>query len=226
MCIIIAKKKGVTFNMDTIEKSIRTGIKRNDDGGGFCVKREDNSKYPIFISKGYFDKTGNDIIDAIKSQKIKKEDELIIHLRYSTAGVNSINNCHPFGIPDVNKEELINANDCKINYPTVAHNGTFYEYVDSRGTYLNTRESKSDSLKFVEDVLVNRKLLPIFVEKGNEEDFFFDSFISSNKLAFLFPKGEMLLIGNFIEEDDGMMYSNEYYKHPFGNIKWDHYYTY
>jgi hypothetical protein len=66
--------------------------------------------------------------------------------------------------------------------------------------------------------LVNKNLLPIFVDKAKSKDFFFDSYILNNKLSFLFPDREMLLIGDFIEETDGMMYSNEYYKTPYKKV--------
>lgn len=230
MCLIIAKKKGVDFDIETISKAIKTGIKRNNDGAGFAVKYNTGKHpHPIYISKGYMSMEPTLLINAIKDCKITKEDELIVHLRYSTAGKDSVKNCHPFGVPDKYEEEYININDSYVNYPVVAHNGTFYDFVTNQNKYFNSKEEKSDSLKFVEEILVKRNLLPIFVDKANKDDFFFDSYILDNKLAFLLPKKEMFLVGNFIKEDDGMMYSNEYYKTPFksySNLKWDSYYAY
>ncbi len=222
MCIIIAKKEGVEFNMDTITKSIVCAIKRNNDGAGFAIKRKnpEDKKRNIFISKGYMKPNPLELLESIQYQDIKKEDELIIHLRFTTSGGVSKDNCHPFGIPDKENKGLIDVHNHNINFPVVAHNGTFYDFVTDKtivgwNNYYADIKEKSDSYKFVEELLVNKNLLRTFVERENKNDFFFDSYILNNKLSFLFPDRKMLLIGDFIEESDGMMYSNEYYKTPF-----------
>lgn len=225
MCIIIAKKQGVEFNMDTITKAVKCAIQRNNDGAGFALKRKNplDKKRNILISKGFMGKDPSNLLTNICDQNIKKEDELIIHLRYTTSGEVHINNCHPFGIPDKENIGLIEVNNHNINFPVVAHNGTFYDFVEEKSLagwnhYYADKEKKSDSYKFVEELLVNKNLLPIFVDKAKSKDFFFNSYILNNKLSFLFPDREMLLIGDFIEETDGMMYSNEYYKNPYKTV--------
>ena len=211
--------------MDTITKAVKCAIQRNNDGAGFALKRKNplDKKRNILISKGFMGKDPSNLLTNICDQNIKKEDELIIHLRYTTSGEVHINNCHPFGIPDKENIGLIEVNNHNINFPVVAHNGTFYDFVEEKSLagwnhYYADKEKKSDSYKFVEELLVNKNLLPIFVDKAKSKDFFFNSYILNNKLSLLFPDREMLLIGDFIEETDGMMYSNEYYKNPYTMI--------
>ena len=153
--------------------------KNNADGMGFMYRRNNVVK----INKGYFN-----VDDLYKAVKKIKNSDVCVHFRYSTHGLISPGNCHPFPLTnDVNKLQSQKIN-CEIG---IAHNGIIQGMIVDK--------SLSDTMVFIRDLNVdNVKEIPSYI-KGTDGKF------------LIMTKFKTYLIGNFVY-DDGIYYSNDGYK--------------
>jgi len=226
MCIIIAKQKGIEFDPDELEKAINNGLYRNNDGSGFALKKVNEER--ILISKGYFDEyLENDLLNerqesqlfgAIMRQNVGIEDELVVHLRYSTAGEDSISNCHPYVVSNNSKNIILDSH--RVKRPVAAHNGTFWNYNPTRYEYQTKKERKkhgklksmSDTYYFVKHFLSREGMIDELILAREYTPKLYEDIMTFNKLAILFPDDRpMALLGDFITEGN-LKYSNSYYK--------------
>lgn len=206
MCIIIAKQKGKAYNKQELIKAIKTAKIHNKHGAGFALKKADNPNQ-IILSKGYM--FYYDImLDRLDKENIQEEDELMIHLRYSTGGYINKANCHPYIVSDdideVKEDEML------TEKPVLSHNGTFWEH-----QYQN--DINSDTVNFILEyasvpgVLDNLKFLK------EVDSIKASNILGMNRICTLFPgEGEdMLIMGswNKMEEDGDFIYSNFYHTH-------------
>ena len=229
MCIIIAKKKGVPYNREELRQSLAVAAVRNEDGAGFVIKRATNKrgkysfsngdkKFPIFLSKGYFD-TSEDFVNdhsyflnKIDKENIQDDDELIVHLRYTTSGMTTPTMCHPFCVPPRGQERFLDMVDLFCELPVFAHNGTFYKA-------MYTREHGSDSYLMAKNYFSDFNALKDLLDFEDDQDNgVFKWFMEHNKLAFITAERDMVLLGEFIEEGS-YHYSNSYYKFIDGKSK-------
>lgn len=218
MCLIIAKKKGDEYDREELLKAITTASYRNSDGAGFCIKRPKNIKgkmYYNFIRKGYFDtsedyeKDESRMMDDLDSWDIQSSDELIVHLRFTSAGPTDIDMCHPFVVSP--SEDTILRSGYWVDAPMVAHNGTFHGYTSNwKGA------TKSDTYNFVQMFLGRGKNLEdLLAFENNQSNGVYKALMGTNKLAIIHNEADkdMTLLGNFKKEKDGnLYYSNNYYK--------------
>lgn len=196
MCIIIAKEKGKKLPSETVLKKC---WEANPEGGGFMF----NSNKKVIIEKGFmkFNDFYNRLIECDLHHNLKKST-LIIHFRVATSGLVDNGNCHPYPITnDINllrKTEI----ECEIG---VAHNGVIREY-NEKNNILN--DTQMFIIEVIEDLISNTK-------KGYYKTKTFkkimESMINESRLVLLNAEGEMIKIGNWIEEN-GLYFSNNKYK--------------
>lgn len=89
MCLLIAKKAGTDLP-ENLEEICAEAAEANDDGFGFSTGDYIWRRPKIAPRK----------FAHVLRKKIKKEDNAIIHFRYSTSGQNNRDNTHPFQIKD------------------------------------------------------------------------------------------------------------------------------
>lgn len=163
MCVIIVCPKGVDRPSNRILNSAR---KVNSHGFGFV---SDTSYYRSMD----FDR----FIEEL--DKVDKNENLIIHMRYATHGSIKKGNCHPFSYKGL----------------YFAHNGVLP---------IETRKDMTDS-----EVAFRDYLYPVFNRFGYNSDEFDSvcrEVASSSRFAFIY-KGEIKLVGSFYNID-GVYYSN------------------
>jgi predicted glutamine amidotransferase len=218
MCLIIVKKKGVPLNMEELRESMSVAVIRNNDGIGYAVKKANcKTKHNITLSKGYFDRRSAfldgtaEVLRSIQRQDIQDDDELIVHLRYASMGSSKKEPSltHPFLVVPEEHGRYLDLLNVKCSYPVFVHNGAFQEF-------LWTREWGSDSYLMAKHVFNDFDFLKsILSYEDNQSEPLFQWFLGSNKLAFLLPKKDLVLLGDFIETDS-FSYSNSYYKYSDG----------
>lgn len=210
MCLIIAKKAGVPHTPE-IYKSVAASYNlRNQDGFGFALKRGGR----IYMSKGYFNL--GEFIKKLKFYKPRTEDELMVHLRKVSAGDKNEENCHPYVCSTM--DEVINTLEGYVKLPVVSHNGTFQNYIK-----YNTMSKNSDTFNFVKELL-GEKDMPEIVHKlvqMKQENLIMRH--NSSRLCIMHPgKIPMTIIGDWITEKSGILYSNDSYKGKFYSVRNHH----
>jgi len=190
MCIIVVKPKG----QEVGKKVLKRCFENNDDGAGFVY----NSGGINIIRKGFFD---FNTFYNVYSHQVKKENPAIIHFRIATAGKVDAGNCHPF--PLVDNISILRATYLKTHAICVAHNGMLNNIEVKNGKI-------SDTIEFIVKVLSNEVIKKNIYDNEAVKELV-RGYIGNDKLAFINRHGEILLIGDFIE-DKGVLYSNNSYK--------------
>lgn len=198
MCLITAAPKGTKKRGKDLKSFIERGMSSNTDGSGFAYKR--NGSNLIYLSKGY--REVSKIVEAIDKAKLKPEDEIIIHHRIGTSGLANEYNMHPFAVSE--SESVLDITEGEINVPAMAHNGVFYKFTDRQSIH-------NDTYNFVQQFIGIPEITALLKRSPEKFKSLFDGILSTNKLAFLFPDKDMLLLGNFVE-DSGYFHSNSGYK--------------
>lgn len=174
MCQIIYKPAGKKFNWEYMNKA----QKHNKDGYGVMWYEDGVAKSYTTMSFKTFKK----VLSAIEGMTC------VAHLRYSTVGKTTIDNCHPFEIP--------------TGY--MMHNGTIFSL---KGSYASA-EAASDSYKLSE------LLMNCDYEKVSDLKPLIQHIIGSsiNRLVFLEDSGEVTIFNeNLGVWDNGVWYSNDYH---------------
>ena len=204
MCIIAIKPAGVQFPADT---TLSTMWINNPDGAGFMYP----SKGKVCIRKGFMNY--DSFMDAIDTLKKSSADlvnmPIVFHFRITTHGGTKPENCHPFAITDnvaILQKPLIYTD------VGVAHNGI----ID-----IVPREDISDTMEYVVSQLsvikaINRK----FYEQKRFLQLIENAIKS--KMVFLAGDGTVAKVGEFVTDDDGMIYSNTSYIPRVSYSKYDY----
>lgn len=108
MCVIIIKNPGITIPKPMIESACHV----NADGFGISILKDGE----LLTFKNY-DKKGNDPDEVWRLMQEYHQLPQYIHLRYTTKGEKSQDNCHPF--------PLIETEGFTLN---LMHNGTLYDF--------------------------------------------------------------------------------------------------
>jgi len=204
MCIIAAKNKGVSFpSIDTVENMWYN----NSDGAGL-MWREGNK---VCISKGYMNlKSFKRAISELEDRLDLTETPMVMHFRIGTHGGNIPSNTHPF--PIMESVSALQKLDFKTNIG-VAHNGIIP--IDPRSKNI------SDTMEYIAAQLYPIKCIkPTFYKDKNCQKLIYNAIQS--KMAFLNYDGKIYTIGDFITEEDGMIYSNTSYKPKTYYQRWDY----
>lgn len=191
MCLIIVKKVGTKLNNELLAKAIKKSGIHNNHGYGFTIKRGTSKN--INISKGQ--KTVTELISDIEESKIGLNDELIVHLRFGTAGDKNAINCHPFVVSN-DTEDVETVYSEFVRKPVLAHNGVISEFTDRQSKY-------SDTFHFVRDYLsiIDPKYHQTLLDN-----------LGSNKFAMSYPGKKPILLGGTWLQEGGLYFSNAGYK--------------
>ena len=197
MCVICVSLAGVPQPTKTLMKMMWD---RNPHGAGYMFAR---SNY-VYIRKGFM--TFDDFYASVKNEHFKASDVVVYHFRISTqAGVNP-EMTHPFILTDdLEKMKVLKA---RVNMG-VCHNGIIPM------TSGRSREY-SDTALFVANYLSKMVRRPQDFITKPELNATIEDMICS-KMAVLDYAGNVSLIGRFVMDKTGLLFSNDYFM-PFNLI--------
>ena len=194
MCIIVAKKKGLELPKKEILKSC---FDYNSDGAGIMF----NDGKQVFIEKGFMDfNSFYSRLEALDKEFNLVNSDLALHFRISTSGNVDQGNCHPYPI-STETSQLRNLS--LVTDIGMAHNGVIRKHIPETRSILN------DTQTFIKNFVYNmyssnKEFLTVGANiKALEEE-------AGSKLCFI-TKDNMYIIGKFIEETNGILYSNDTY---------------
>ena len=194
MCIIVAKRKGIELPTKEILKNC---FNYNSDGAGIMF----NDGNQVFIEKGFMDFNSfySRLMEIDKEFNLVNSD-LALHFRISTSGNVDQGNCHPYPI-STETSQLRNLS--LVTDIGMAHNGVIRKHIPETRSILN------DTQTFIKNFVYN-------MYSSNKEFLTVDANIKAleeeagSKLCFI-TKDNMYIIGKFIEETNGILYSNDTY---------------
>lgn len=197
MCLIVMRPKNLVIPFDKFE----TAITNNPDGYGLTYPAGDGKRMLALRSA---EKPDPDKLYRLIQDELKDVD-IMLHLRYNTAGDTVLRNAHPFPVLTHKSDGI----DLRM-----AHNGTIYKYKTKAD------KGESDTRCFVRSFV--RPLLERINRGMYSEDYLQDEFImgliaeeipTSSVLTFLDAEGNSAIInpqGNGGFNDGGIYYSNKY----------------
>jgi hypothetical protein len=197
MCLIIQRPANITLD----KEKLGTAIDVNPDGYGIAVA---DGRGKLITLRSPDKPDIEDLFSLLHGEF--KENSLMLHLRFTTAGKTNLRNAHPFPVLEY-KEDGVDVR--------MAHNGTISTYKQKAET------DESDSRAFVR--MFVRPLFKRLIKGSTTEDIFTDPFIEEllknripggSVLTFLDGFGNTMVInalGNGGKyEDDGVYLSNTY----------------
>ena len=194
MCIIVAKKKGLELPTKEI---LRNCFNYNSDGAGIMF----NDGKQVFIEKGFMDfNSFYSRLEALDKEFNLVNSDIALHFRISTSGNVDQGNCHPYPI-STETSQLRNLS--LVTDIGMAHNGVIRKHIPETRSILN------DTQTFIKNFVYNmyssnKEFLTVGANiKALEEE-------AGSKLCFI-TKDNMYIIGKFIEETNGILYSNDTY---------------
>lgn len=200
MCIAIAKFKGINRPTNQI---FEICFENNPDGAGFSYEKNGT----VYIEKGFM-VLENFIkrIEELDKQINVKETPFLYHFRIGTQGGNTPENTHPFAVDESDKMLTKNVRTDM----SMIHNGIIQK--TSGYTYSKKYKHLSDTQIYVKDFLSQfKKDFGIdFIKKNSILNVIEDE-LGSGKFAFLDKKGNITLLGNWVEHE-GVKYSNYGYE--------------
>lgn len=191
MCVICVSEQGVKQPTKT---TMQTMWSNNPHGAGYMYYRDGK----VYTRKGFM--KFNDFWTAIQSERFTPNDIVVYHFRISTQGGVNPQMTQPFFFTkDIVKTKELAA-ETKLG---IAHNGIIPMTSYSDKEYSDTAHFVAEYLPLI---LRNTKDLqnPHTLELLGE--------VLHSKMVFLDCKGRVTRVGNFIREDDGLIYSNSSYK--------------
>lgn len=189
MCIIMVKPKGVKL---PDKKTFKTCFERNPDGCGYMYV--DNGK--VIIKKGFMGYN-----NMYKQIKRLGDRNIVVHFRIGTSGKNDQKTCHPY--PISREVSDLQAGYLETNIGVV-HNGIISEY-NGKDKILN------DTQLYIQDrMCMLQDLNSEFYANDDVLNFLYKD--TYTKFVFLDANDELYYSGSFINETDGMIYSNTTYK--------------
>ena len=203
MCIIAIKPAGTKMPAAT---TIENMWHNNRDGAGFMYATDGT----VHIEKGFM--TLKDCKKALK--RLEKTIDvvntpIILHFRITTHGGTSPGNCHPF--PVTEKLSLLQMTKCKAPL-AVAHNGMI--------DITPSKKDISDTMEYIMTQLAPLyQLRKDFYKQPAGKKLVYNAIKS--KMAFLDGAGRIETIGDFVTDENGMLYSNTSYKARTVYYNWD-----
>lgn len=191
MCIICVSDYGVKQPTKTTMQNMWTS---NPHGAGFMFYRDGK----VHVRKGFM--KFNDFWDAVSSEKFTATDVVVYHFRISTQGGVNPEMTQPFFFTeDIVKTKELEA-ETKLG---IAHNGIIPMTSNGDKVYSDTAQFVAEYLPLIirntKDI-DNKRKLDIIRE------------VINSKMVFLDSRGKVTLVGDFVTEKDGLVYSNKTYK--------------
>ena len=195
MCIIAIKPSGTKFPSD---ETITTMWSNNPDGAGFMYTKRSE----VIIEKGFM-KLAQFLgaVHDVCKEVDPTDTPFILHFRITTHGGTCPECTHPF--PITNNMAMLRKSHV-ITDMGVAHNGII-SAVTPRDKHT------SDTQEYIATILspMKRSNKKFFQSKALME---LIANTAGSKLAFLTGDGHVYTVGEFVNEPDGMSYSNSSYK--------------
>lgn len=202
MCLIIQKPAGVTLDA----AKFTTAVMNNPHGWGLSVPDGEGNLFTLRDVAGG-ETEAEELYEYIHDEF--KDDKVLIHLRYTTAGETILRNAHPFPILERSTDSV----DLRM-----AHNGTLSSY-EPRWNASNSWES--DTRVFTRQLV--RPLMKRLIQTGTSADVLADPFTHTildnhlttmSVLSFIDGHGNTLNVnadgnGGFTD-DEGVWFSNSY----------------
>jgi len=200
MCVIIHRPRNVELEFRDFE----TCVMNNPDGYGFCVPDGDGLLYTRRSAETPDPKELWDLLHG----EFKKED-VLIHLRYTTAGDTVVRNAHPFPVMEKTKHGI----DMRM-----MHNGTLSKF---KPNHTASNKWESDTRVFTREFLrpvVQRMALAIGSDNVAEDlltEYLIDDQLTASSVVTLMDgNGRMTFVnalgnGGFFD-DKGCYFSNKY----------------
>lgn len=190
MCVICVSPKGVKQpDADVIREMWET----NPHGAGYMFAKDGK----VEIHKGFMEI--RDFMRSVEAENFTEDDVVIYHFRISTQGGVNPEMTHPFPLsPDLDDMKIL---DCLCDVG-IAHNGiirlTSYKKAEYSDTALFITEYLPALIRDTADITDKR------VKKTIRA-------LIDSKMAILNGNGELAIIGDFITDDEGLMFSNQYF---------------
>ena len=192
MCIICISPKG---KPQPTKATMKEMFLNNPHGAGYMFLNGDGN---VEIHKGFM--TFDDFYRSVKSENFTNKDVVVYHFRIQTQGGINPYMTHPF--PLTKDLEMTKKLDlaCSVG---IAHNGIISLTSDGDKEY-------SDTAKFITKYLV--KFITNPADLDDRQNLKAIETLCGSKLAILDTTGNVTLIGQFITEKNGIIYSNKSYK--------------
>lgn len=216
MCIIVLKKKEVSLPK---KEYLKNSFVNNDDGAGLMYVKNGM----VQIEKGFM--TWEEFetrYDELCEENNNFEDiNLVMHFRIGTQGKNDRHTCHPF--PISSKHRFLRKTELETDIGVV-HNGIISSY--SRGYICEDNESLlSDTQLFIKHCVLPFKSLNRRFYLNQQVMKYLDE-ICDGKLVFLSNDDTIHTLGQFVQDEDGVLYSNETYRYVYTYYNWGRNTTY
>lgn len=215
MCVISVLPIGTEKHTKEVENFITSGYYSNTQGSGFMWKK--NGVNRVGISKGYFNLRS--LLDDYNKMEFSKDDEVVVHHRIGTSGAKNEYNTHPFYIHEDIK--ICTQTSGLENLVAVCHNGVFS--TNQIGKYMTT--GYSDTVAFANKYMTQPGLVDLLIFSPDTFETVTEDFVDGDKLCYLFPNRDLVMIGDYIE-DNGYYHSNMGYKRHTNNVGGVEYPTY
>lgn len=190
MCIIAVSKRGV--RQPSLE-TLAACFDNNPHGAGYMFARGGK----VHIRKGFMN--GDDFLDAVYHEHFTADDAVVYHCRIATQGGRGKGMTHPFPLsPKLTDMGYLRA-ECSIG---IAHNGIISLTADPRSPY-------SDTALFVARYLPRIITCPADLRDHIALDDIRD--IAGGRFALMDGGGYIATTGDWIETDDGLLFSNGTY---------------
>lgn len=202
MCVILQRAAGVEIDFET---KFMPAVINNPDGFGMSVVEGGGS---LFTIKELTEKPDPEALYKLVQEEYLDE-QVMVHLRYTTAGATSMRNLHPFPV----LEKKVDGVDMRM-----AHNGTIHKF--KHASTNKEMDWESDTRNFVRSYV--RPLFKRLIKGMEPEDLLTDPFVyslmeglipSSSVLSFVDGFGHTLEVnplGNGGEYFTGWWSSNKY----------------
>ena len=189
MCVICYKPMGVQFPSKT---KIKTMFKNNPNGAGFMYADGEN----VYIQKGFM--TLGEFNSALNRVRQYTDYPFVLHFRITTNGGTSKGLTHPFALSDDVKTLMETASTTNIG---IAHNGIIpmTAYADKI----------SDTAEFI------RRYMSRIIRSEADIDADTLDIIEAcidSKMAIMTASQDVHLLGKFIQDGNGVYYSNTSYQ--------------
>lgn len=194
MCLIIVKKKGVEMPTKEFLSDV---WEVNPHGAGIMWKN--GHTHQVHFIKGFMKE--EDLMLALDKLDFKVNDEVAIHLRWATSGKIDAQTCHPFISSKQKKmrEVTVERNTGKTLF---MHNGVIDD--------LNDKKTVSDTQRFARWYLPEFPLKKLYESKQMQK--MLTKFVDNSRLCIMNAKHGMLLTGDWINGDNGLLLSKKFIK--------------